>query len=153
MARRKRRAWIAILIGIVTALFLAEVALVAAVFVSPNAAEDLRGVGASLSRGWNGEGDTPGFRTRVASDVTSSYRDWIVPLWSDATPTQKPVPQIARKIIRNGEMEFEVAGQVCHPEVGEELLIPAGAVHSARNIGKTTAGSFSAGSPSRVKRI
>jgi hypothetical protein len=36
-------------------------------------------------------------------------------------------------------MEFEIAGQVCHPVIGEELLIPAGAVHSARNIGATTA--------------
>jgi hypothetical protein len=36
-------------------------------------------------------------------------------------------------------MEFEVAGRVCHPEIGEELLIPAGAVLSARNIGATTA--------------
>ena len=37
------------------------------------------------------------------------------------------------------QMEFEVAGQGVHPRVGEELLIPAGAIHSARNIGKTTA--------------
>jgi quercetin dioxygenase-like cupin family protein len=37
------------------------------------------------------------------------------------------------------EMEFEVAGEVHHPQMGEELLIPAGATHSARNIGKTTA--------------
>ena len=35
-------------------------------------------------------------------------------------------------------MEFEIAGQVRHPQVGEELLIPAGTVHAARNIGKTT---------------
>jgi mannose-6-phosphate isomerase-like protein (cupin superfamily) len=31
------------------------------------------------------------------------------------------------------------AGKVEHPKAGEELLIPAGAVHSARNVGKTTA--------------
>jgi quercetin dioxygenase-like cupin family protein len=42
-------------------------------------------------------------------------------------------------IVLEGEMEFEIAGEVCHPQVGEELLIPAGAVHSARNIGKSTA--------------
>jgi hypothetical protein len=36
-------------------------------------------------------------------------------------------------------MEFEVEGRVVRPMVGEELLIPAGAVHSARNIGSTTA--------------
>lgn len=38
-----------------------------------------------------------------------------------------------------GEMEFEIEGRVAHPSPGEELLIPAGAVHSARNIGSTTA--------------
>ncbi len=42
-------------------------------------------------------------------------------------------------VVLEGEMEFEVEGRVCHPAVGEELLIPAGAVHSARNVGKTTA--------------
>ncbi len=42
-------------------------------------------------------------------------------------------------VVLDGEMEFEVAGQVCHPVIGEELLIPAGAIHSARNIGMTTA--------------
>jgi quercetin dioxygenase-like cupin family protein len=42
-------------------------------------------------------------------------------------------------LVLEGRMEFEVAGQVCHPEIGEEILIPAGAAHSARNIGATTA--------------
>jgi quercetin dioxygenase-like cupin family protein len=42
-------------------------------------------------------------------------------------------------IVLEGRMEFEVAGAVHHPRPGEELLIPAGAVHAARNIGKTTA--------------
>jgi quercetin dioxygenase-like cupin family protein len=37
-----------------------------------------------------------------------------------------------------GEVEFEVEGVVSRPQPGEELLIPAGAVHSARNIGSTT---------------
>lgn len=41
--------------------------------------------------------------------------------------------------VLEGQMEFEVAGQLHHPKVGEELLIPAGAIHSARNIGKSTA--------------
>jgi len=41
-------------------------------------------------------------------------------------------------IVLEGRMEFEIAGQVHHPESGR-LLIPAGAVHSARNIGTTTA--------------
>jgi len=34
--------------------------------------------------------------------------------------------------VLEGEMKFEVAGKVHHPQVGEELLIPAGAVHLAR---------------------
>ena len=42
-------------------------------------------------------------------------------------------------VVLEGEMEFEVAGQVHHRAIGEELLIPAGAIHSARNIGATTA--------------
>jgi quercetin dioxygenase-like cupin family protein len=42
-------------------------------------------------------------------------------------------------IVLEGEMEFEVEGQVHHPQAGEELLILAEAVHSARNIGSTTA--------------
>jgi quercetin dioxygenase-like cupin family protein len=41
--------------------------------------------------------------------------------------------------VLEGQMEFEVRGEIHHPKVGEELLIPAGDVHSARNIGKTTA--------------
>jgi quercetin dioxygenase-like cupin family protein len=42
--------------------------------------------------------------------------------------------------VLEGAMEFEIAGQVCHPAIGEALLIPAGTVHSAFNIGATTAG-------------
>ena len=37
-----------------------------------------------------------------------------------------------------GEVEFEIDGQVVQPTAGEELIIPAGVVHSVRNIGKTT---------------
>ena len=42
-------------------------------------------------------------------------------------------------IVLEGEMEFEIKGQVRHRRPGEELLIPARAVHSARNFGATTA--------------
>lgn len=54
--------------------------------------------------------------------------------WEDFTHTTDEVV-----IVLEGEMEFEVEGKVRHPEPGTELLIPAGAVHSARNIGSTTA--------------
>jgi len=54
--------------------------------------------------------------------------------WEDFThPTDEVV------IVLEGTMEFEVEGDLYHPQPGEELLIPAGAVHSARNIGNTTA--------------
>ena len=42
-------------------------------------------------------------------------------------------------VVLEGEMEFEIAGQLCHPAIGDEVLIPAGTIHSARNIGATTA--------------
>ena len=42
-------------------------------------------------------------------------------------------------IVLEGEMEFEVEGALHHPQPGQELLIPAGAIHSARNVGDVTA--------------
>jgi quercetin dioxygenase-like cupin family protein len=41
-------------------------------------------------------------------------------------------------MVLEGEVEFEIEGQVLQPSVGEELVIPAGAVHGVRNIGNTT---------------
>lgn len=37
-----------------------------------------------------------------------------------------------------GELEMELAGEVFHPGVGEEIIIPARILHSVRNIGGTT---------------
>jgi quercetin dioxygenase-like cupin family protein len=54
--------------------------------------------------------------------------------WEDFTHATDEVV-----IVLEGQMEFEVEGKVRHPQPGEELFIPAGAVHSARNIGSTTA--------------
>lgn len=42
-------------------------------------------------------------------------------------------------IVLEGEMGFEIKGEVRHPQSGEALFIPAGAVQSARNIDSTTA--------------
>jgi mannose-6-phosphate isomerase-like protein (cupin superfamily) len=42
-------------------------------------------------------------------------------------------------MVLEGEMEFEIDGGIFHPETGQELFIPAGAVHSVRNIGGATA--------------
>ena len=41
-------------------------------------------------------------------------------------------------MVVNGEVEFEVDGVVHRPEPGQELLIPAGANHTVRNLGSTT---------------
>jgi cupin 2 domain-containing protein len=37
-----------------------------------------------------------------------------------------------------GEEEFEMNGRKYCLQIGEELLIPAGTAHTARNVGKTT---------------
>ena len=42
-------------------------------------------------------------------------------------------------LMRDPDMEFEIDGEVSHPEAGKEVQIPAGATHSVRNIGQTTA--------------
>jgi quercetin dioxygenase-like cupin family protein len=41
-------------------------------------------------------------------------------------------------MVLEGRVEFEIDGQVVLPSVGEELVIPAGVVHSVRNVGETT---------------
>jgi cupin 2 domain-containing protein len=41
-------------------------------------------------------------------------------------------------VLLDGEVEFVVGGVVHRPEAGEELLIPAGVIHDAVNIGRTT---------------
>jgi quercetin dioxygenase-like cupin family protein len=42
-------------------------------------------------------------------------------------------------LVLEGELEFEIDGEISQPETGEEIFIPAGAVHSVRNIGASTA--------------
>ena len=42
-------------------------------------------------------------------------------------------------LVLEGELEFEIDGVISHPDVGREIYIPAGAVHSVRNIGNSTA--------------
>ncbi|MCP9473033.1 MAG: cupin domain-containing protein [Nitrospira sp.] len=41
-------------------------------------------------------------------------------------------------MVLNGDVEFEVAGEVHRPAIGEEIFIPAKARHSVRNRGATT---------------
>jgi len=42
-------------------------------------------------------------------------------------------------LVVEGELELEISGVIYHPKIGEEIFIPAGALHSVRNIGNTTA--------------
>ena len=42
-------------------------------------------------------------------------------------------------IVVEGEMELEMQDRVFRPAMGEEVLIPAGVVHTVRNVGPTTA--------------
>jgi quercetin dioxygenase-like cupin family protein len=79
-------------------------------------------------------------REQIAADWAS--RGFSCDLWTDR-PGQRwedfwhATDELVT--VLEGEMEFEVAGVVHRPQVGEELLIPAGAVHSAQNVGKTAA--------------
>jgi quercetin dioxygenase-like cupin family protein len=42
-------------------------------------------------------------------------------------------------MVLEGELELELQGRTWRPEAGEEVFIPAQAVHSVRNVGGTTA--------------
>ena len=53
--------------------------------------------------------------------------------WEDYTHTSDELVMMLE-----GEVEFEIGGQVRRPEIGEKVFIPAGVVHSVRNRGKTT---------------
>ena len=41
-------------------------------------------------------------------------------------------------MVLEGAVEFDIAGKVVRPAPGEELLIPANALHTVRNLGTTT---------------
>ena len=55
-------------------------------------------------------------------------------VWEDFT---HPADELV--MVVEGQMEFEIEGSVFHPEPGDELFIPAGASHTVRNQGGTTA--------------
>jgi mannose-6-phosphate isomerase-like protein (cupin superfamily) len=61
---------------------------------------------------------------------------WVDPpgrVWADFVhPTDELV------MVVEGEQEFEMNGRRCRPQIGEELLIPAGTRHTARNVGRIT---------------
>lgn len=82
MTRRKRSRGLVILVAAIFTLLVAEGALVAFVFISPSAKDELGGVAESLQRVWNGGKDDPGVKTRSARAAREAYDDWIAPLWS-----------------------------------------------------------------------
>ena len=53
--------------------------------------------------------------------------------WEDYTHAVDEVVMVLE-----GDVEFEVRGQVLRPSIGEELFIPASVLHSVRNVGRTT---------------
>ena len=40
-------------------------------------------------------------------------------------------------VLAEGEIEIEIEGNSEQPPIGEEVFIPANAVHTVRNVGKT----------------
>ena len=40
-------------------------------------------------------------------------------------------------MVMEGNLELEIQGKVLRPAIGEEVLIPAGARHTVRNVGST----------------
>ena len=40
-------------------------------------------------------------------------------------------------VLAEGEIEVEIEGKVQRPQIGEEVFIPANAVHTVRNVGQT----------------
>ena len=40
-------------------------------------------------------------------------------------------------ILAEGEIEIEIEGMTQQPRVGDEVFIPANAIHTVRNVGKT----------------
>ena len=40
-------------------------------------------------------------------------------------------------LLAEGEIEIEIEGKSQQPQIGDEVFIPANAIHTVRNIGKT----------------
>ena len=83
-------------------------------------------------------------KSRSTKDISKDWnkRGFSCGLWTDP-PGQRWEDFVHRTdelvLVMEGELELEISGVTCHPKIGEELFIPAGALHSVRNIGNTTA--------------
>jgi len=58
---------------------------------------------------------------------------WVDPPGREWLDYTHPVDELV--MVLAGDVEFEIDGARQRPAPGEELLIPAGAVHSVRNLG------------------
>jgi quercetin dioxygenase-like cupin family protein len=61
---------------------------------------------------------------------------WVDPpgqVWADFVHDTDEVVMVVA-----GEVQFEIEGAIHRPRPGEELVIPAGANHTVRNLGKTS---------------
>jgi mannose-6-phosphate isomerase-like protein (cupin superfamily) len=61
---------------------------------------------------------------------------WVDPpgqVWADFVHDRDELVMLVE-----GEQEFEMNGRRYRPSIGEELLIPAGTRHTARNVGRIT---------------
>jgi mannose-6-phosphate isomerase-like protein (cupin superfamily) len=79
-------------------------------------------------------------RERIAADWAK--RGFSCALWTD--PPGKQWNNFTHAtdeliVVLDGEMEFEIEGTLSRPEIGEEVLVPARAVHSTHNFGSTAA--------------
>lgn len=80
--------------------------------------------------------------SRAAVEVDWQIRGFSCDLWTD------PPGQVWKDFVHatdelvmlvDGAIELEFLGNTFRPRVGEELLIPARASHTVRNVGGTTA--------------
>ncbi len=80
-----------------------------------------------------------------AADVTRVESDWLSRGFSCEVWTDPPgqvwadfvhdVDELVMTI--EGDVEFEFGGKTFRPRPGEELMIPAGASHTVRNVGNS----------------
>ena len=82
----------------------------------------------------------------LASDIARVETNWLSRGFSCQVWTDPPgqvwadfvhdVDEVVMTI--EGEVEFEFGGKTIRPRPGEELMIPAGASHTVRNVGSST---------------
>ena len=79
-------------------------------------------------------------------DCTSIKADWNSRGYSFGVfrdPPEQVWPDFVHRtdelvVLAEGEIEVEMAGKVPRPQIGEEVFIPANAVHTVMDIGRTT---------------